>query len=67
MADQCATRLKAEAGAASKDQVQHAYRLLYGRDANADEVTLSTRFIDRQGLPAFCRAMWNSSEFLFVD
>lgn len=67
MAEQFATRLKSDAGPVVGDQVKLAYRLLYAREAAADEVTLSAAFIDRRGLSAFCRAMWNSSEFLFVD
>lgn len=67
MADHFANRLKAEAGDRAADQVQLAYRLLYGRSASPDEVTFSSGFVARRGLPAFCRAMWNSSEFLFVD
>jgi hypothetical protein len=67
MADQFAARLKAEAGNNAADQVRLAYQLLYGRSAQPDEVTFSQTFIERRGLPPFCRAMWNSSEFLFVD
>jgi hypothetical protein len=77
MADRFADRLKTEAGADSKAgadsatdtaaEVQLAYRLLYGREPSAEELQLSKTFIDRRGLPAFCRAMWSSSEFLFVD
>ncbi len=67
MADQFADRLKTDAGVAPGDQVQLAYRLLYGRDATVEELNFSQTFIERRGLPAFCRAMWSSSEFLFVD
>ena len=67
MADQFADRLKNEAGATVNNEVMLAYRLLYGRDPSAEEVTFSKSFVERRGLPAFCRAMWSSSEFLFVD
>ncbi len=67
MADQFASRLKRESGESVEVQVRAAYRQLYGRIPNADEVAMSVDFIKRRGLPAFCRAMWNSSEFLFVD
>ncbi len=67
MADQFASRLKTEAGDSAEAQVHAAYRQLYGRTPEADEVLLSVDFVKRRGLPAFCRAMWNSSEFLFVD
>ena len=67
MADQFASRLETEAGPSAEAQIRAAYRLLYGRTPDRDEVSLSLDFVKRRGLPAFCRAMWNSSEFLFVD
>ena len=67
MADQFATRLKSEGGDSAEIQVRAAYRQLYGRTPDVDEVSLSVEFVKRRGLPAFCRAMWNSSEFLFMD
>ena len=67
MAEQFASRLKSEAGDSAEAQVRAAYRHLYGRTPDRDEVSLSVDFVKRRGLPAFCRAMWNSSEFLFVD
>lgn len=67
MADLFANRLQQESGSARSDQVKLAHRLLYAREATDDEIKLSNAFIERRGLSAFCRAMWNSSEFLFVD
>lgn len=67
MADQFASRLASEAGDSVDRQVQLAYRLLYAREASAEELRFSADFVQRRGLPAFCRAMWSSSEFLFVD
>ena len=67
MADQFASRLKSEADSSAESQIRAAYHLLYGRTPDPDEVALSLDFVQRRGLPAFCRAMWNSSEFLFVD
>ena len=66
-ADQFANRLQTEAGPHAEAQVVAAYRLLYNRTPDRDERDLSLAFVKRRGLPAFCRAMWNSSEFLFVD
>ncbi len=67
MADQFASHLKTSVDESPEQQVRAAYRQLYGRPPEADEVVLSVDFVKRRGLPAFCRAMWNSSEFLFVD
>ena len=66
-ADQFASRLKSETGPNAEAQIVAAYRLLYNRAPDHDELDLSLAFVKRRGLPAFCRAMWNSSEFLFVD
>lgn len=49
------------------DQITLAFRLLYSRSPDAEETKLSRSFIEKRGLAAFCRGMWNSSEFLFVD
>ncbi|MEI8021139.1 MAG: DUF1553 domain-containing protein, partial [Schlesneria sp.] len=66
MADRFADRL-IEATHKSDEQVAIAFRLLFSRFPDEKEVTLSLDFIDRRGLSAFCRALWNSSEFLFID
>jgi len=66
MADNFADRLASEAEAPD-DHVRRAYHLMFGRDPDADELNLGGDFIARRGLSAFCRAMWNSSEFLFID
>ena len=66
MADRFADRLTATSRSLD-DQITIAFSLLYSRRPDEKEVTLSVDFITRRGLPAFCRALWNSSEFLFVD
>ena len=72
MADHFANRLIRETpqsseATASDDQIRRAFRLLCSRLPVEEEVDLSREFISRRGLPAFCRAMWSSSEFVFVD
>ncbi len=66
MANHFANRLLRESPS-TDGQIQRAYRLLFGREPDLDEITLSRDFVSRRGLAAFCRAMWNSSEFLFLD
>lgn len=61
-----AERLQREAGADKKAQVQLAFKLMMGREADPYEVELSVDLIEREGAEAFCRAMFNASEFLFV-
>jgi mono/diheme cytochrome c family protein len=50
-----------------EQQVEEAFRLVYGRQPDQRERELSRQFIAQQGLAPFCRALWNSSEFLFID
>jgi len=67
MADHFANRLKVETDSSPDGEIDQAYRLLFGRKPDAEEIALSRALISRRGLTAFCRAMWNTSEFLFVD
>ena len=48
------------------DGVARAFELLYGRHATEDEIGDSTDFIADQGIEAFCRAMLNTNELLFI-
>ena len=47
-------------------QIERAYALLYGRAPDEFERKASRAMIESEGLPAFCRALFNTSEFLFV-
>ena len=61
-----ADRLLAEAGTAPEQQVETAFSLFYGRPPDDFERRQSAALIQAEGLPAFCRALYNTSEFLFV-
>jgi len=65
-ADLLAQRLRTEAGNSPEAQVDRAFSLLYSRPPDTFERSESTTLIRDQGLPAFCRALYNTSEFLFV-
>jgi hypothetical protein len=65
-ADLLTARLRREAGEKSEAQVGRAFQLMYGRDPDRFERKESTAMIRDQGLEAFCRALYNTSEFLFV-
>ncbi len=67
MADAFADRLRREAGQNAARQVERAYLLAYGRPAVGEEAAAARQFIDRHGLPAFCRVVFNSNEFLYID
>ena len=65
-ADLLAARLRREGGQKSEAQIARAFQLMYGREPDRFERKESTSMIRDQGLEAFCRALYNTSEFLFV-
>jgi hypothetical protein len=65
-ADILTKRLQDECGTDVNEQVQRAFELFYSRPADGYELETSAKMIQAEGLPAFCRALYNTSEFLFV-
>lgn len=63
--DLFAERLTAKQPAVS-EQVRFAYRLCFGRYPLDTELQDALGFIAANGLPAFCRALLNANEFLFI-
>jgi mono/diheme cytochrome c family protein len=61
-----AGRLQREAGDKPADQVNRAFQLTTGRNADPVEQQAAQALIAGHGLPAFCRAMLNANEFLFI-
>jgi hypothetical protein len=61
-----ANRLRAEVGATPEAQVNHAFSLAFQRPPTPDELAASVELISQHGLNAFCRAILNANEFLFV-
>ena len=47
-------------------QVRRAFRLAYGREPDEEESRAAQKLIRKYGLPAFCRALFNSNEFIYV-
>lgn len=64
-AERLAARLEQEADS-SEQQVRRAYLLCYGRAPSAEAIGDAVQFIAAEGLSAFCRAMLNSNEFLYL-
>ncbi|HEX8916512.1 MAG TPA: DUF1553 domain-containing protein, partial [Humisphaera sp.] len=67
MSDAMAARAKREAGDDVAKQVGVVYRLAVSREPTAEEATEASVFATKHGLAAFCRVMFNSSEFVVVD
>jgi mono/diheme cytochrome c family protein len=51
---------------ATAAQIQRAYLLAFGRTPSEDEIAAATTLIKTHGLRAFCRALLNSNEFVYV-
>jgi hypothetical protein len=49
------------------DAVAQAYRLTFQREPSAKEREAATKLIAAHGLEAFCRALLNANEFLYLD
>ena len=61
-----AKRLAQEAGPSAEAQISAAYRLLFGREASAAELAAARKLVEAYGLPALCRGLLNSNEFLIL-
>ena len=64
-ASKLAGRLENESGKDAVGQAQRAFHLFYSRAATHDEVRDAVDFIKAHSLRDFCRAMFNTNEFLF--
>ena len=64
--DILANRLRTEAGGEPEAQAALAFRLFFARPPDAYELGGSAAMIRGHGLQSFARALYNTSEFLFV-
>ncbi len=67
MADGLAERVRGDAGDDVPSQTRQAFVLAYSREPTGPELDVATRFVASHGLPALCRVLFNSNEFLYVD
>jgi hypothetical protein len=61
-----AARLE-KAGSTPEDRIRAAFAICYQRPPAPEELAGAVALVDRHGLAAFCRVLFNSNEFLFVD
>ena len=61
-----AARLQAEAGADPALQANRGFALAFGRAPSPTERAAATTLINSHGTPAFCRALYNANEFVYV-
>ncbi len=65
-AEAFAARVRAGSGGDVGEQVKVAYRMALGREPVAGELGDAEPVVRNHGLPALCRALFNSNEFLFL-
>ena len=61
-----AKRLRHESGTDSRAQVARACQLALGREPTREELADASGLVAEHTLEAFCRALFNASEFLFL-
>jgi hypothetical protein len=66
MAERLASRVTREADGVER-QVARLFDLAYNRRPQAVELNEAKTFVAKHGMPAFCRVIFNSNEFLYVD
>ncbi|MEI9893309.1 MAG: DUF1553 domain-containing protein [Chthoniobacter sp.] len=59
-------RLEKEVGPDAAAQVQRAFLLAFGRAPSPEESAAATKLIAEHGLKVFCRALFNTNEFINV-
>jgi hypothetical protein len=62
-----AGRLKKEAGGEVNAQINRAFALAFQRKPDRAELSASAKLIREHGLTAFCRAVFNSNEFVYLE
>ena len=61
-----AERLEREAGQDAKTQARRAFELAFQREPEGKELAAAAKLIREQGLPVFCRAIFNANEFVYL-
>jgi len=67
MSDYFAERIRSDVGETVSDQVDRAWQLGFMRDPTPDEQQLAVALVTQHGLPALCRGLFNSTEFVLID
>ena len=66
-ADLFSQRLSQETSQNISDQVHYGFQLAYGRKPDQQELQKSIALVESHGLPIFCRAIFNTNEFMFIN
>ena len=67
MADYFANRIRADAGEDDTEYITRAWQLAIARDPTDSERTLSEQLVEKHGLSALCRGLFNVNEFVVIE
>lgn len=71
MAQAFAERLQRESGGTGKDdskpQIRRAFAIAFQREPGEEELAAGLRLVESHGLRAFCRALLNTNELLYLE
>lgn len=62
-----AERIEKAAGTKPKEQVDQAFRLVFNRPPNEEEMEISKSVVEEENLFVLCRSLINSNEFFYFD
>ncbi|MFM8803019.1 MAG: DUF1553 domain-containing protein, partial [Planctomycetia bacterium] len=62
-----AERLEREAGADPRAQIRRAYSLALAREPDEAEAAAAVAVVQSAGLVQFCRMLFNTNEYVYVD
>ena len=67
MATATAARIEREAKPTTSDRVVRAYEVFFQRRPAAEELAAAVALVERHGLRALCRALFNANELLYLE
>ncbi len=68
MADALSKRLASKTGEGkTKEQIRLGFKLAYGRQPSSSEQSAAETLANKYGMRAFCRALLNSGEFIYLN
>ncbi|MFG0296687.1 MAG: hypothetical protein ACF8PG_12345, partial [Maioricimonas sp. JB045] len=62
-----ARRLEAEAGDDAAEQVKQGFQIAFARLPDAEEQAAAVEVVHQHGLRAFCRALLNANELIYLQ
>ncbi|NOY40492.1 MAG: DUF1553 domain-containing protein [Planctomycetes bacterium] len=67
MANALTARIEQESSEDQSKAIQQAFLLVFSRPCDDQELSAAQQFVSEHGLPAFCRALFNANEFIYIN